>query len=131
MVKKGLFLILDQISEARYFGAIIITAEYTGVNGILVQKAGLAPVNGDTVKTSAGEVFNIPICEVEHIKDALFLFQASGIKTIAATEKTESTIYDVSLTDGVAIIMGSQGSGVNPYVFKIVDEKQKFLCLVQ
>jgi 23S rRNA (guanosine2251-2'-O)-methyltransferase len=45
---KPLFLILDQISDARNF-AIIRTAECTGVNGI-VQKAGSAPVNGDTVK---------------------------------------------------------------------------------
>ena len=68
--KQPLFLILDQISDARNFGAIIRTAECTGVNGIIVQKAGSAPVNGDTVKTSAGAVFNVPICKVEHIKDA-------------------------------------------------------------
>jgi 23S rRNA (guanosine2251-2'-O)-methyltransferase len=85
--KTPLFLVLDQISDARNFGAIIRTAECTGVNGIIVQKAGSAPVNGDTVKTSAGAVFNIPICKVEHIKDAIFLLQASGIKTIAATER--------------------------------------------
>jgi 23S rRNA (guanosine2251-2'-O)-methyltransferase len=35
-------------------------------------KAGSAPVNGDTVKTQGA--FNIPICKVEHIKDAIFLF---------------------------------------------------------
>jgi tRNA G18 (ribose-2'-O)-methylase SpoU len=46
---KTVVLILDQISDAR-FGAIIRTAECTGVNGIIVQKAGSAPVNGDTVK---------------------------------------------------------------------------------
>jgi 23S rRNA (guanosine2251-2'-O)-methyltransferase len=71
--KTPLFLVLDQISDARNFGAIIRTAECTGVNGIIVQKAGSAPVNGDTVKTSAGAVFNIPF-KVEHIKDAIFLF---------------------------------------------------------
>ena len=38
--KTPLFLILDQISDARNFGAIIRTAECTGVNGIIVQKAG-------------------------------------------------------------------------------------------
>ncbi len=48
--KIPLFLILDQISDARNFGAIIRTAECTGVNGIIVQKQGSAPVNGDTVK---------------------------------------------------------------------------------
>ena len=88
--KKPLFLLLDQISDARNFGAIIRTAECTGVDGIVIQKQGSAAVNGDTVKTSAGAVFNVPICKVEHIKDALFLFQACGIKTIGATEKTEN-----------------------------------------
>lgn len=123
--KKPLFLILDQISDARNFGAIIRTAECTGVNGIIVQKAGSAPVNGDTVKTSAGAVFNIPICKVEHIKDAIFYLQGSGIKTIGATEKTETSLYDVDMTEGVAIIMGSEERGINPSVLKIIDEKAK------
>jgi 23S rRNA (guanosine2251-2'-O)-methyltransferase len=125
--KKGnpLFVILDQLSDARNFGAIIRTCECTGVDGIIIQKQGSAPVNGDTIKTSAGAVFNIPICKVDHIKDAVFYLQASGIKTIAATEKTSDLIYDLELTSALAIIMGSEDRGVNPSVLKIVDEKAK------
>lgn len=123
--KTPLFLILDQISDARNFGAIIRTAECTGVNGIIIQKQGAAPVNGDTVKTSAGAVFNVPICKVEHIKDAIFHLQGSGIKIIAATEKTDQNIYDLTLNEPIAIIMGSEDRGVNPSVLKIVDEKAK------
>ncbi len=123
--KTPLFLILDQISDARNFGAIIRTAECTGVDGIIIQKQGAAPVNGDTVKTSAGAVFNVPICKVEHIKDAIFHLQGSGIKTIAATEKTDQNIYDLSLNEPLAIIMGSEDRGINPSVLKIVDEKAK------
>ena len=120
-----LFLILDQLSDARNFGAIIRTAECTGVSGIIVQKQGSAPVNGDTVKTSAGAVFNVPICKVGHIKDAIFHLQACGIKTVAATEKTDNTIYDINFTEPVAIIMGSEDRGINPSVLKISDEKAK------
>lgn len=120
-----LFLILDQISDARNFGAIIRTAECSGVNGIIVQKSGSAPVNGDTVKTSAGAVFNIPICKVEHIKDAVFYLQGSGIQTVAATEKTDETIYDIDLKIPTAIIMGSEERGINPSVLKTVDKKAK------
>lgn len=123
--KTALFLILDQLSDARNFGAIIRTAECTGVDGIIVQKQGSAPVNGDTVKTSAGAVFNVPICKVEHIKDAIFHLQGSGIKTIAATEKTEDTLYDIDMAQPMAIIMGSEERGINPSVLKIVDEKAK------
>ena len=57
--ENPLFLLLDQISDVRNFGAIIRTAECTGVDGIIVQKSGGAPINGDTVKTSAGAVFNL------------------------------------------------------------------------
>jgi 23S rRNA (guanosine2251-2'-O)-methyltransferase len=123
--KNPLFLVLDGISDARNFGAIIRTAECTGVNGIIVQKSGSAPVNGDTVKTSAGAVFNIPICKVDHIKDAIFLLQASGISTVAATEKTDQSLYDVTLSGPTAIVMGAEDRGINPSVLKIIDEKAK------
>lgn len=127
--KTPLFLLLDQLSDVRNFGAIIRTAECTGVSGIIIQKKGGAPVNGDTVKTSAGAIFKIPICKVDHIKDAVFHLQASGIKVIAATEKTEHLLYDVSFKEPCAIIMGSEGRGINPSVLNIVDAKAKLPIL--
>ncbi|MFK2821227.1 23S rRNA (guanosine(2251)-2'-O)-methyltransferase RlmB [Flavobacteriaceae sp. LMIT009] len=123
--KTPLFLLLDQLSDVRNFGAIIRTAECTGVDGIIIQKKGGAPVNGDTIKTSAGAVFKVPICKVDHIKDAIYHLQSSGIKIIAATEKTDNTIYDVSFEDPCAIVMGSEGKGISNSVLKIVDNKAK------
>ncbi|MBR9914143.1 MAG: 23S rRNA (guanosine(2251)-2'-O)-methyltransferase RlmB [Algicola sp.] len=127
--KTPLFLLLDQLSDVRNFGAIVRTAECTGVSGIIIQKKGGAPVNGDAIKTSAGALFKMPICKVDHIKDAVFHMQASGIKVIAATEKTDNTIYDVSFKEPCAIIMGSEGKGINPSVLKVVDEKAKLPLL--
>ena len=127
--KTPLFLLLDQLSDVRNFGAIIRTAECTGVNGIIIQKKGGAPVNGDTIKTSAGAVFKIPLCKVDHIKDAVFYMQASGIKVIAATEKTEETLFDISFKEPCAIIMGSEDRGINPSILKVVDAKAKLPLL--
>lgn len=120
-----LFLLLDQITDARNFGAIIRTAECCGVHAIIVQSKGGAPVNADTVKTSAGAVFNIPICKVNHIKDAIYYLQSSGVKVVAATEKTDDNLYDLDLKFPTALIMGSEERGVNPSVLKIVDNKAK------
>ena len=121
--KTPLFLILDQISDVRNFGAILRTAECTGVDGVIIQKKGGTPVSGDTVKTSAGAIFNIPICKVDHIKDAIYYLQGSGITTIAATEKTQDTIYNLELNEPMAIVMGSEGLGVSKSVLSIVDKK--------
>lgn len=118
-----LFLILDQITDVRNFGAILRTAECTGVNAVIIQKSGGAPVSGDTVKTSAGAIFKIPICKVEHIKDAIFYLQSSGISIVAATEKTDSEIYSLDLKKPLAMIMGSEGKGISRSVLSLVDER--------
>ena len=127
--KTPLFLLLDQLSDVRNFGAIVRTAECTGVNGIIIQKKGGAPINGDTIKTSAGAIFKMPICKVDHIKDAVFHMQSSGIRVIAATEKADHFLYDVSFKEPCAIIMGSEGRGINPSVLKLVDDKAKLPLL--
>ena len=123
--KTPLLLLLDQINDVRNFGAIIRTAECCGVDAIIIQKKGGAPVSADTVKTSAGAIFNIPLVKVDHIKDAIFYLQASGIKTVAATEKTQSLLYEKDFSQPLALIMGNEAKGISESVLKLVDEKAK------
>ena len=118
-----LFLLLDQISDVRNFGAIIRTAECCGVDAIIIPKSGSAPLNEDAIKTSAGAAFNIPISKVDHLKDAIFYLQASEIEIIAATEKTTTSIFDIDLKKPSAIIMGSEDRGINPSILKMVSSK--------
>ena len=120
--KDALILILDQINDVRNFGAIIRTAEVSGVDAIIIQNQSSAPINADTVKTSAGGVFNVPICKVNHIKDAIYHLKSSNIIVIATNEKAEKNIYDLSLKKSVAIIMGSEERGISSSVLKLSDE---------
>jgi 23S rRNA (guanosine2251-2'-O)-methyltransferase len=129
--KLPLFLLLDQLSDVRNFGAIIRTAECTGVDGIIIQKKGSAPVTADTIKTSAGAAFKVPIAKVDHIKDAVFYLQASGVQVISATEKTENTIYDVSFKTPCAIVMGAEDRGISPSILKASDHLAKLPLLGQ
>lgn len=117
----GLFIILDQLTDARNFGGIIRTAECTGVSGVIIQKSGGAPVNADTVKTSAGAVFNVPICKVDHVKDAIFYLQGSGYKVYGASEKAPETYFKSDFKAPTAIVMGSEGSGISKSVLNLLD----------
>lgn len=124
-----IFLLLDQLSDVRNFGAIIRSAECTGIDGIIIQKRGSAPVTADTIKTSAGAVFKVPIAKVDHLKDAVYFLQASGIQVIAATEKTNTSLYDIPLTGPVAIVMGAEDAGISPSVIKAADYAAKLPML--
>lgn len=122
---KEIYLLLDGVTDVRNFGAIIRTAECTGVSAIIVGENGSAPINPATIKTSAGAVFNIPICKVAHIKDAVFLMKAYGITTIGASEKASDLIYDIDLNQSIALIMGSEDRGINPSTLKVIDQPIK------
>ncbi|MDC3387961.1 23S rRNA (guanosine(2251)-2'-O)-methyltransferase RlmB [Flavobacteriaceae bacterium] len=118
-------LLLDKVNDVRNFGAIARTASCTGVEGIIILDKGAAPINADAIKTSAGALFKIPVCKVNHLKDAIYYLQGEGFQVVAATEKAEQLIYHVDLNKPTAIIMGSEERGINPSTLKICDEKAK------
>ena len=120
-----LFLMLDGVSDVRNFGAIIRTAECCGVHAIIVPKSGAAPITDDTVKTSAGAAFNVPIAKVDHLKDAIFYLQSSGIVVTGATEKADDEIYGIDFNQPTAIIMGSEEKGISPSTLNIIDHQAK------
>lgn len=120
-----LFLLLDGVTDVRNLGAILRTAECTGVDAVILPKSGSAQVNNETIKTSAGAAFNISICKVDHLKDAIFYLKSSGIELVAATEKTDNSIYDLELNKPLAIIMGGEGEGIQSSILKMVDHRGK------
>lgn len=123
--ENPLFLLLDQVSDVRNFGAIIRTAECAGVDAIILSKTGAAPINADTIKTSAGAAYTLPLCKVEHLKDALFYLSASNVQSVAATEKSDKNIYELDLKLPTALIMGSEGRGISKSILNMVNEKAK------
>ncbi|RMA57103.1 23S rRNA (guanosine(2251)-2'-O)-methyltransferase RlmB [Ulvibacter antarcticus] len=129
--ENPLFLILDQLSDVRNFGAILRTAECTGVDAVIIQKKGGAPISGDTVKTSAGAIFKLPICKVDHIKDAIYYLQGSGVTVVGATEKTTETIYDLKLNMPLAVVMGAEDKGISKSVLSLLDHKASLPLLGQ
>ena len=120
-----LFLLLDQISDVRNLGAMLRTAECTGVNAVIVPSHGSAPINADAIKTSAGAAFKLPICKVSHVLDAIYQLKAHDIQIVSITEKTDTAIYDIDFKQGCALIMGSEDRGINPSILKLVDDKAK------
>jgi len=127
--ESSLYLLLDQITDVRNFGAILRTAECTGVNAIIIPNQGSAPLNADAIKTSAGAAFKIPICKVSHLLDAIYQMQAENIQIVAITEKTDNNIYQVDFSRPTALIMGSEHKGISPAILKIADAKAKLPLL--
>lgn len=117
-----LIMILDGVSDVRNLGAIARSLEVAGGSGIIVPAKGGAAVNAEAVKASAGALMRLDTCRVSNLRLAVFKLQDAGFKVVAASEKSEKLIYDVDLTGPVAIIMGSEGSGISKSMLSLSNE---------
>jgi 23S rRNA (guanosine2251-2'-O)-methyltransferase len=123
--KVPFILVLDKITDVRNFGGISRTAECAGVDAIVIPKRESAQINADAIKTSSGALHRIPVCKVDNLTDAVLFLQASGLKIIGCTEKTDQSIYDINYNSPIAIVMGSEEKGISNQVLKICDGKAK------
>ena len=123
--KNPLFLLLDGITDVRNFGAILRSAAASGIDAVFIPSSGSAPLNGDTIKTSAGGAFKVPISKENHLKDVLFYLQAQEVSILALTEKASQTIYQQDLKGPTALIFGSEDIGISSGVLKLADVKAK------
>ncbi len=127
--KTPLILILDRITDVRNFGAVVRTAECSGVDAIIIPVKGGAQINSDSMKTSAGALNTVPVCRENNLKETIEFLRESGLQVIACTEKTTDMYYSHDFTLPVAIIMGSEEDGVSYELLNASDALAKIPLL--
>jgi len=123
--KNPVFVLLDGITDARNFGAIIRSAAATNVDAIFIPSSGSAPLNGDVVKTSAGGAFNVPISKVQHLKDVIYYLNSHEIPSLGLTEKGNKTLFEQDLKGPIAIVFGAEDIGISRGLLKILTDQAK------
>lgn len=122
-------LVLDQVTDVRNFGAIVRSAECAGVHAVVIPDKGSARINADAVKTSAGALHLVPVCRTRSLKETLSFLKDSGLKLVAATEKAEQVYTDSDLNGPIAIIMGSEDTGIDARLLTMADLQVKIPIL--
>jgi 23S rRNA (guanosine2251-2'-O)-methyltransferase len=123
--RDPLILVLDRITDVRNFGAIVRSAECVGVDAVIIPSRGAAQISADAMKTSAGALNLVPICRANNVLALLKSLQQSGLTLIAATEKSNATLYEAPFSQPLAIIMGSEESGIDSEILAVSDYKVK------
>lgn len=121
--KNPLILVLDQVTDVRNFGAIVRTAECAGVDAVLVPDKGAARINADAVKTSAGALHFVPVCRTKDLRKTVLFLQQSGLKIVAATEKSSENYSLTDYSGPTAIVMGSEEFGIDRQILDMADDR--------
>jgi 23S rRNA (guanosine2251-2'-O)-methyltransferase len=123
--KNPLIVILDQIQDPHNLGAIIRSAEASGVNMLVLPRKGSSEITPTVAKTSAGAVFHLPIYYCNDFYDTLQFIKQMNLKIIGLHPGTGDTIYETDMKNALALIVGSEGTGIRKNVLRYCDQTVK------
>jgi len=121
-----LILILDSIQDTHNVGAILRTAECSGVNGIIVTRHNSAPINATVVKTSAGATEHVKIAQVNNLASTIKVLKERGFWIVGSSLDNAKLYTEVDFTIPIALIVGNEEKGIR----KLTADKCDFLVKI-
>ena len=117
-----LFLLLDGITDVRNIGAIARSAVCCGAQALIIPDKGIAALNEEALKSSAGALEKIHICRVSSLLKAVDTLHLNGILAFASVMKTDTKVFQLDLNLPCCLMMGSEDNGLQPYLGKAADQ---------
>ena len=106
-------LVLEHLQDPMNFGTLLRSAEAAGVNGVIFPERGAAPLSAAAVKASAGASEHLLIGRLPTIGEAIHELKAAGLRLAAADQDAPASAWESDLTGPLAIVVGSEGSGLS------------------
>jgi len=107
-------LILDGIVDPRNFGALLRTAEAAGVRHIVIPKDRSVEVTPLVVKASVGATHHLNIYKVTNLRRTMQELKQAGYWTVGLVVGAKECLYDRVYPEKLAIVLGSEATGVRP-----------------
>jgi len=116
-----LILVLDGVQDPHNLGACLRTAEAAGVHLVVICKdrsAGITPV---VRRAASGAAETLAIIQATNLARVLRTLKKHGIWLAGTSDEVSDSLYATDLTGPLALVMGSEGSGMRRLTGELCD----------
>jgi len=120
--EPAFYVILDGLEDPHNLGAIIRTADASGVHGIIIPQRRAVGLTETVAKVSAGAIEYVPVAKVVNLNNAIRTLKENKIWVIGIDRdgKMPFTGFDFKLP--TAVVIGSEGKGISRLVKENCDD---------
>jgi 23S rRNA (guanosine2251-2'-O)-methyltransferase len=112
------FVLCDGLEDPHNLGAIIRTAECTGVHGIIIPKRRSVSLTAATAKSACGALSYVPVIRVANLPAVMDTLKERGIWLYGAHMQGQD-YRKQNYSGGCGLVIGSEGNGIS----RLVKEK--------
>jgi 23S rRNA (guanosine2251-2'-O)-methyltransferase len=116
-----LLLLLDHLQDPQNFGTLLRTAEAVGVHGVVFPGRRAVGVTPAVVKASSGAVEHLAVVEETNLAQAIERLQRRRVWVVGLDQHAEQPYWELDVHEGLALVVGSEGSGLSRLVKKKCD----------
>ncbi len=113
--------LLDEIQDPQNMGAIIRSAYFLGIQGIIIPKRRSVPLSETVAKCASGALEYLPVAEVTNLARAIENLKKSQFWVIGVDAKGERLCFDMDFNGPTALIIGGENKGIRPLIKKSCD----------
>ena len=117
----GPIVIVVGLQDPGNLGTILRSAEAFGAGGVVMGEGTVNHLNSKVVRASAGSVFRLPIAHSK-LDEVIEALQQHGIRRAATSSHEGTPLPNANLGGPLAILIGSEGTGISRDLLKEVDE---------
>ena len=121
-----LLLILDSIQDTHNVGAILRSADCSGVDGIIITKNNSAPINETVVKTSVGASEHVKITLINNLAQTIDELKKKGFWIVGSYLEGAKDYTSVDYKMPIALIVGNEEKGIR----KLTADKCDYLVRI-
>jgi len=111
-VEKPLLLVLDGVTDPHNLGACLRVANAAGAHAVIAPRDRAAGITPAVSKVASGAAESTPYLMVTNLARTLAEIKQRNIWVVGADERAEQSLYDASLPDSIAWVLGAEGEGM-------------------
>ncbi len=127
--KKGerpFVIVADEIVDPHNLGAILRSADAFGAHGVVISKRRAVGLTPSVAKASGGAIHHVPVARVPNLVQAVEELRDKNIWVYGCDMAGENVYYEQDYSGGVALIVGSEESGIS----RLLREKCDFFVRI-
>ena len=118
--KEPLIMVLESVEKPGNLGAVLRSADAAGADAVIICDPLTDLYNPNLIRASIGAVFTRQVVAASS-EDTVKWLKDKGIKILTAQLQDSEWYYDTDMRGGVAIVMGTEATGLTDFWRKAAD----------